>query len=115
MVTSASRPASALSLMSSRVPSRIELRTTAVASPPSAESWRAATSGAFKGESAIVALAVLAAVQVIVHVVFFLHVNSSKGQRWHAISFAYTILMSLILIVGTVWVMHNVHMLMMAR
>ncbi|WP_250481984.1 cytochrome o ubiquinol oxidase subunit IV [Caballeronia sp. NCTM5] len=78
-------------------------------------SFWAATSGAFKGESAIVALAVLAAVQVIVHVVFFLPVNSSKGQRWHAISFAYTILMSLILIVGTVWVMHNVHMLMMAR
>jgi cytochrome o ubiquinol oxidase operon protein cyoD len=78
-------------------------------------SFWAATSGAFKGESAIVALAVLAAVQVIAHVVFFLHVNASKGQRWHAMSFAYTILMSLILIVGTVWVMHNVHMLMMAR
>jgi cytochrome o ubiquinol oxidase operon protein cyoD len=78
-------------------------------------SFWAATSGAFRGESAIVALAVLAAVQVIVHVVFFLHVNASKGQRWHAMSFAYTILMSFILIVGTVWVMHNVHMLMMAR
>ncbi|GJH10365.1 cytochrome o ubiquinol oxidase subunit IV [Caballeronia novacaledonica] len=78
-------------------------------------SFWAATLGAFRGESAIVALAVLAAVQVIVHVVFFLHVNASKGQRWHAMSFAYTILMSLILIVGTVWVMHNVHMLMMAR
>ncbi|SPB15667.1 cytochrome o ubiquinol oxidase [Caballeronia novacaledonica] len=78
-------------------------------------SFWAATSGAFKGESALVALAVLAAVQVIVHVVFFLHVNSSKGQRWHALSFAYTILMSLVIIVGTVWVMHNVHMLMMAR
>ncbi|KMZ11678.1 Cytochrome O ubiquinol oxidase subunit IV [Candidatus Burkholderia humilis] len=72
-------------------------------------------SGAFTGENAIIALAVLAAVQVVVHVVFFLHVNTSKGQRWHATSFAYTILMSLILIVGTVWVMHNVHMLMMAR
>jgi cytochrome o ubiquinol oxidase subunit IV len=70
---------------------------------------------AFSGENAIIALAVLAAVQVIVHVVFFLHVNTSKGQRWHVMSFAYTILMSLILIVGTVWVMHNVHMLMMAR
>ncbi|CAH2780920.1 MAG: Cytochrome O ubiquinol oxidase subunit IV (EC [uncultured Caballeronia sp.] len=78
-------------------------------------SFWAATSGAFQGESAIVALAVLAAMQVIVHVVFFLHVNTSKGQRWHAMSFAYTILMSLILIVGTVWVMHNVHMLTMAR
>jgi cytochrome o ubiquinol oxidase operon protein cyoD len=78
-------------------------------------SFLSVTSGAFKGESALVVLAVLAAVQVIVHVVFFLHVNTSKGQRWHLLSFAYTIAMSLILIVGTVWVMHNVHMLMMAR
>jgi cytochrome o ubiquinol oxidase subunit IV len=80
-----------------------------------AGSFWSVTSGAFKGESAIIALAVLAAVQVIVHVVFFLHVNTSKGQRWHVMSFAYTILMSLILIIGTVWVMHNVQMLMMAR
>ncbi|KND54268.1 Cytochrome O ubiquinol oxidase subunit IV [Candidatus Burkholderia verschuerenii] len=72
-------------------------------------------SGAFKGESALVALAVLAAVQMIVHVVFFLHVNTSKGQRWHLGTFAYTIAMSLVVSVGTVWVMHNVHMLMMAR
>ncbi|SAK52331.1 cytochrome o ubiquinol oxidase [Caballeronia fortuita] len=78
-------------------------------------SFWVATSGAFRGEGTIAALAVLAAVQVIVHVIFFLHVNASKGQRWHAMSFAYTILMSLILIVGTVWVMHNVHTLMMAR
>jgi cytochrome o ubiquinol oxidase subunit IV len=78
-------------------------------------SFWAATSGAFSGEKAIVMLALLAAVQVIVHVVFFLHVNASKEQRWHAMSFAYTILMSLILIVGTVWVLHNVHALMMAR
>ncbi|WP_250494355.1 cytochrome o ubiquinol oxidase subunit IV [Caballeronia sp. GAWG1-1] len=72
-------------------------------------------SGTFSGERAITALAVLAAVQMIVHVVFFLHVNASKGQRWHALSFAYTILMSLVVVIGTVWVMHNVHMLMMAR
>lgn len=78
-------------------------------------SFWSVSSGAFKGESALVALAVLAAIQMIVHVVFFLHVNASKGQRWHAMSFAYTIAMSLVIIVGTVWVMHNVHMLMMAR
>ncbi|WP_244817857.1 cytochrome o ubiquinol oxidase subunit IV [Caballeronia sp. Lep1P3] len=76
--------------------------------------WLVAT-GKVSGEQGIAVLAVLAAVQVIVHVVFFLHVNASKGQRWHALSFAYTILMSLVIIVGTVWVMHNVHMLMMAR
>jgi len=73
------------------------------------------TTGKASGEQGLIWLAVLAAVQVVVHVMFFLHVNTSKGQRWHALSFAYTILMSLVIIVGTVWVMHNVHMLMMAR
>jgi cytochrome o ubiquinol oxidase operon protein cyoD len=73
------------------------------------------TAGKVSGEQGIVWLAVLAAVQMVVHVVFSLHVNTSKGQRWHALSFAYTILMSLVIVVGTVWVMHNVHMLMMAR
>jgi cytochrome o ubiquinol oxidase subunit IV len=72
-------------------------------------------SGTFKGETALIVLAVLAAVQMVVHVVFFLHVNTSKEQRWHAGSFAYTIAMALVVIVGTVWVMHNVHMLMMSR
>ncbi len=78
-------------------------------------SFWSVTSGTFTGESAIVALAVLAAVQVIVHVVFFLYVNTSKEQRWHAGSFAYTIAMSLVIVIGKMWVMHNVHMLMMAR
>ena len=73
------------------------------------------TTGKASGEQGLIWLAVLAAAQVVVHVMFFLHVNTSKGQRWHALSFAYTILMSLVIIVGTVWVMHNVHMLMMAR
>jgi cytochrome o ubiquinol oxidase subunit IV len=78
-------------------------------------SFYSVSSGMFTGERAIIALAVLAAVQVVVHVGFFLHVNTSKGQRWHAGSFAYTIAMSLVIVIGTVWVMHNVHMLMMAR
>ncbi|GGD70638.1 cytochrome o ubiquinol oxidase subunit IV [Caballeronia grimmiae] len=73
------------------------------------------TAGKLSGEQGLVWLAVLAAVQVVVHVVFFLHVNTSKGQRWNAMSFVYTITMSLVIIVGTVWVMHNVHALMMAR
>jgi len=73
------------------------------------------TTGKASGEQGLIWLAVLGAAQVVVHVMFFLHVNTSKGQRWHALSFAYTILMSLVIIVGTVWVMHNVHMLMMAR
>jgi len=80
-----------------------------------AGSFWSVMSGALEGQSAIVTLAALAAVQMIVHVVFFLHVNTSKRQRWHVGSFAYTITMSLVIVVGTAWVIRNVHMLMMAR
>ncbi|QGZ63952.1 cytochrome o ubiquinol oxidase subunit IV [Paraburkholderia acidisoli] len=67
------------------------------------------------GESTgMIALAVLAFVQVVVHLVFFLHLNS-PGQGWNKLSLAYTVLAAAFLIFGTIWVMHNVGMNMMSR
>ena len=57
----------------------------------------------------------LAFVQIIVHLVFFLHMNTSSAQRWNVMAFGFTVLAAVILIVGTVWVMHNVSMNMMSR
>ncbi|KEZ02602.1 cytochrome C oxidase subunit III, partial [Burkholderia sp. MSh2] len=57
----------------------------------------------------------LAFVQIIVHLVYFLHMNSSSGQRWNVMAFSYTVLTAAILIIGTLWVMHNVSMNMMSR
>jgi cytochrome o ubiquinol oxidase subunit IV len=71
--------------------------------------------GGFSRETALLGLAVLAAVQIVVHLVFFLHMNTSSGQRWNVVAFAYTVLTVLIVIVGTLWVMHNVTMQMMSR
>ena len=71
--------------------------------------------GGFPRETALIGLAVLAAVQIVVHLVFFLHMNTSSGQRWNIVAFAYTVLTVLIVIVGTLWVMHNVTMQMMSR
>jgi cytochrome o ubiquinol oxidase operon protein cyoD len=61
------------------------------------------------------ALAVLALVQIVVHLVFFLHLNTSSGQRWNVMALVYTAVAALILVGGTVWVMHNVSMNMMSR
>ena len=66
-------------------------------------------------QTAIIALAVLAFVQIVVHLVYFLHVNLSRDQRWNVVAFGYTVLTALLLIIGTVWVMHNVSMHMMSR
>ncbi|MDR3099188.1 MAG: cytochrome o ubiquinol oxidase subunit IV [Paraburkholderia sp.] len=71
--------------------------------------------GGFSRETALLGLAALAVVQILVHLVFFLHMNSSSSQRWNVTAFAYTVLTVLIVVGGTVWVMHNVGMNMMSR
>jgi cytochrome o ubiquinol oxidase operon protein cyoD len=52
----------------------------------------------------IVALAV---VQILVHLVYFLHMNSKSEQRWNVLSFAFTILIVALLVGGSVWIMEN--------
>ena len=72
--------------------------------------------GWLPASSAPLALAALAVVQIVVHLVFFLHMSvSTSGQRWNTLALAYTVLAALFLVFGTVWVMHNVSMNMMSR
>ncbi|SIT46267.1 cytochrome o ubiquinol oxidase subunit IV [Paraburkholderia ribeironis] len=71
--------------------------------------------GTLTGQSALLAIAGLAFVQILVHLVFFLHMNSSSAQRWNVTAFAFTALTAVIVIGGTLWVMHNVSMNMMSR
>jgi cytochrome o ubiquinol oxidase operon protein cyoD len=54
-------------------------------------------------------------VQIVVHLIFFLHMNTSSEQRWNVMAFAFTVLTAIIVIGGTLWVMHNVSMHMMSR
>jgi cytochrome o ubiquinol oxidase operon protein cyoD len=71
--------------------------------------------GSLTGQSAVLAIAGLAFVQIIVHLVFFLHMNTSSAQRWNVMAFGFTVLTAVILIVGSLWIMHNVSMNMMSR
>ncbi|WP_428376138.1 cytochrome o ubiquinol oxidase subunit IV [Lichenicoccus sp.] len=54
------------------------------------------------------AIAGLAAVQVFVHLVCFLHMNTSSEQRWNVTAFAFAVLTVAILIAGSLWIMHNI-------
>jgi cytochrome o ubiquinol oxidase operon protein cyoD len=71
--------------------------------------------GSLNGQSAVLAIAGLALVQIVVHLVFFLHMNTSSAQRWNVMAFGFTVLTAVILIVGSLWIMHNVSMNMMSR
>jgi cytochrome o ubiquinol oxidase operon protein cyoD len=49
----------------------------------------------------------LAVVQVFVHVVYFLHMDRSAEQRWNVMAFAFTMLILIIVVAGSIWIMRN--------
>ena len=65
------------------------------------------------GGLVIATIAITAIAQVLVQLVFFLHLNGSEQQRWDSIAFIYTILTIAILLMGSAWVMSNLHANMM--
>jgi cytochrome o ubiquinol oxidase subunit IV len=56
----------------------------------------------------VATILVLAVVQIVVHLVFFLHLDNSSAQRWNVTAFAFALMVVLILILGSLWIMHNV-------
>ncbi|WP_269913500.1 cytochrome o ubiquinol oxidase subunit IV [Acinetobacter sp. HY1485] len=69
--------------------------------------------GGFSREMLLSVIGITALVQVLVQLIFFLHMNSSEEQRWNVIAFTYTILTISILLIGSVWVMNYLHFNMM--
>lgn len=61
----------------------------------------------FGDQSLILAVVLFAVIQLFVQVVFFLHLHKKSRPRWNMIVFIFTILIVAILVVGSLWVMHN--------
>ena len=61
----------------------------------------------FSGGTVVAAVLALAVVQVFVHVVYFLHMDRSAEQRWNVVAFAFTVMILVIVVSGSVWIMHN--------
>lgn len=57
--------------------------------------------------STIAAIFALAIVQIGVHLFFFLHLNFSSEQRWNVTAFAFAIIVVFIVILGSLWIIHN--------
>ena len=58
-------------------------------------------------------LVTLAAVQIIVHAVYFLHMGREGKPYWQTLSFAITITVLLFIVIGSIWVMNNLDYNMM--
>jgi cytochrome o ubiquinol oxidase subunit IV len=53
----------------------------------------------------------IAVIQLVVQMVFFLHLGT--GSRWKAVTFYFTLLIVGIVVVGTIWIMNNLDYNMM--
>lgn len=61
----------------------------------------------FTGWNLLLAISGLAFAQVIVQLVFFLHLGSEPSPYWNLTSFLFMFLMLVILVVGTLWIMYH--------
>ena len=54
-----------------------------------------------------------AAVQVVVHMVYFLHLNAKVEGGWSMLAFLFTVIVVLIMLSGSIWVMYHMNANMM--
>lgn len=54
-----------------------------------------------------------AVVQMVVHLVFFLHMNTSSSQWWNNAAFVFTLIIVAIVVGGSIWVMYHLNTNMM--
>ncbi|AXA68559.1 MULTISPECIES: cytochrome o ubiquinol oxidase subunit IV [Pseudomonas] len=67
----------------------------------------------FSKGATLAIVVIMAVVQLLVHLYFFLHLNTSEEQRWNVISFGFTVVIVGIVVVGSLWIMYHMHNNMM--
>jgi cytochrome o ubiquinol oxidase operon protein cyoD len=55
----------------------------------------------------------LAAVQIVVHMVYFLHMNGKAEGGWSMLAMLFTVMIVVIMLSGSIWVMYNMNHNMM--
>jgi len=58
---------------------------------------------------------IFAVIQVMVHLVYFLHLDRSSEQRWNVIAFVFSALIIAFLVGLSLWIMFSIHHFMMAK
>ena len=67
---------------------------------------------AHRGATAVLILA-LAAVQIVVHMVYFLHMNARSESGWSMMALIFTIVLVVIALTGSLWIMFHLSANMM--
>jgi cytochrome o ubiquinol oxidase operon protein cyoD len=78
-----------------------------------AAAFAAAMSAAVPRALVVQSLLAAGVTQIVVHVVFFLHLNRKAEGGWNALVFGFTVLITVILVAGSMWIMGHLDRNMM--
>lgn len=65
--------------------------------------------GVLSRANTIVAIFSAAVVQMLVHLHYFLHMDTSSRARWNILALLFTALIMLLIVGGTLWIMYNLN------
>ena len=67
------------------------------------------------GDKALTGIIVVAfaAVQIVVHMIYFLHMNAKAEGGWNMLALIFTVVLVVIVLSGSLWVMHHLNTNMM--
>jgi cytochrome o ubiquinol oxidase operon protein cyoD len=66
-------------------------------------------SGAVSRSAALFGTISAAIVQILVHLHYFLHLDTSSAARWNVLALLFTLLIMTLFVGGTIWIMYNLH------
>ena len=69
--------------------------------------WLVMTGKLGSNEATTVAILALAAIQIVVHMIYFLHMTPSAEGGWSMMALIFTIVMVVITLTGSLWVMYH--------
>jgi cytochrome o ubiquinol oxidase operon protein cyoD len=58
---------------------------------------------------ALAAIFAPAAIQILVHLHYFLHLDASSRARWNVLALAFALSIMILFVGGTLWIMYNLH------
>jgi cytochrome o ubiquinol oxidase operon protein cyoD len=70
-------------------------------------------SGAFATFTTVVVVVVAAVAQILVQLIMFMHMNTKSDEGWNFVSFIFTVTILALVVGGSLWIMHHLHLNMM--
>ncbi len=70
-------------------------------------------SGTLPAAAALAGIFSAGIVQILVHLHYFLHLDTSSAARWNVLALTFTLLIMILFVGGTLWIMTNLNYRMM--